>query len=80
MAYLSRAIKKLSSLIKIGLQRREKHKNECNQTSYSTKDPNNILSSKKISQSKKKKNVKHIDAKYKHTLNKSNQFYISKTS
>ena len=27
-----------------------------------------------------KKNVKHLDPKHTHTLNKSNQFYISKTS
>ena len=27
-----------------------------------------------------KKNVKHLDPKCTHTLNKSNQFYISKTS
>ena len=27
-----------------------------------------------------KKNVKHIDPKHTHTLNTSNQFYISKTS
>ena len=26
-----------------------------------------------------KKNVKHLDPKHTHTLNKSNQFYISKT-
>ena len=27
-----------------------------------------------------KKNVKHLDPKHTHTQNKSNQFYISKTS
>ena len=27
-----------------------------------------------------KKNFKHLDPKHTHTLNKSNQFYISKTS
>ena len=27
-----------------------------------------------------KKNVKHLDPKHTHTLNKSNQFYISETS
>ena len=37
----------------------------------------------KPSLNKKKKNVKHIDLKthtHTHTINKSNQFYISKTS
>ena len=45
--YLLRPVEKLLSLIKSIFQRREKHINECNQASYSTKDPNNILSSQK---------------------------------
>ena len=49
-SYLSRFVEKLSSLIKIVFRRGEKHRNECNQASYSTKDPNNILSLKNISQ------------------------------
>ena len=43
-SYLSRSVEKLSNFIKTVFQRGEKHKNECNQASYSTKDPNNILS------------------------------------
>ena len=59
-------------------QRREKSINECNQASYSTKDPKNILSFQKHLSTKK--TVKHLDPKHTHTLNKSNQFYISKKS
>ena len=33
--------------LKIVFQRRDKHRYECNQACYSTKDPNNILSSQK---------------------------------
>ena len=35
---------------------------------------------KLLKSSLNKKNVKHIDPKHTHILNKSNQFYISKTS
>ena len=42
--YPPRAVEKLSSLAKTVFQRGEKHRNVCNQASYSTKDPNNILS------------------------------------
>ena len=34
----------------------------------------------KLSESSLNNNFKHINPKNKHTLNKSNQFYISKTS
>jgi len=44
--FLSRAIEKLSRWAKIVFQRREKHRNECNQACYSAKDPTNILSFK----------------------------------
>ena len=37
------------------------------------------LSKSSLNKKKKKKDI-HIDPKYTHTLNKSNQFYISKTS
>ena len=47
VSYLSRSVKKLLSLIKTVFQRREKHINECNQASYSTKYSNNILSFQK---------------------------------
>ena len=46
-SYLPRSVEKLLSLIKTIFQGREQHRNECNQASYSTKDPNNILSSQK---------------------------------
>ena len=49
-------------------QRREKHRYEFNQASYSTKDPNNILSSQK--HHSLKNNVKHLDPKHTHTHTK----------
>ena len=63
--------------LKKKISRREKHRHECNQACYTTKNLNNILSSQNHLN---KKTVKHIDLKHTHTLNKSNQFYISKTS
>ena len=81
-SYLSRFIEKLLNLIKTSFsKRRNTHRNECNQASYSTKDPSNMLSSQKHL-SKKKKNAKHskIQNTHTYTLNKANQFYISKTS
>ena len=41
----------MSRLLKTVFQRREKHKHKCNQTCYTTKDPNNILSSHSLPQS-----------------------------
>ena len=64
---------------KISFSRCEKHRHECNPTSNSTNDPLNILSSQNhlsiiiLSTWISKK-------KHTHTLNKSNQFYISKTN
>ena len=75
---MSRDIEKLSRLLKNIFSRREKHRYECNQACYTIKDPNNVLRSQKHLSIKK--NVKHIDPKHTYTLNKSNQFYISKTS
>ena len=66
-------------LLKNSFSRREKHRYECNQACNTTKDPNIILNSSKTSLNNKK--VKHINPKtHTHTLNKSNEFYISKTS
>ena len=73
---LLRSVKKLSSLTEIVFQRGERYRNECNQASYLTKDPNNILSSQNHLSTKK--NVKHLDPKHTHTLNKSNQFIFQK--
>ena len=42
---LLRVVEKLLRCAKTVFQRREKHKNECNQACYSTKDPVNIISS-----------------------------------
>ena len=53
------------------------HRNECNQASYSIIDPNNILNSQKHLSTRK---IQSIYRSKTHTLNKSNQFYISKTS
>ena len=83
---LSRGVEKFSRCAKTVFQRREKHRHECNQTCYSTKDPNNILSSQKHPSTIK--NDGHLDPKHTHThtlslslsLNNSNQFYISKTN
>ena len=63
--------------LKTVFQRREKHRYKYNKACYTNQDPNNILSSQNRLSTK---NVKHMDPKHTHTLNKSNQFYISKTS
>ena len=59
--------------------RREKHRHECNQACNSTKDPINILNSQNhlLTAILAQRSQKHTHT---HTLNKSNQFYISKTS
>ena len=72
------SVEEVSRLLKNSFSRREKHRYECNQACNSTKDPINILNSQKhlsikiLSTQIPKTNT--------HTLNKSNQFYISKTS
>ena len=58
--------------------RGEKHRYEYNQVCNSTNDPNNILSSQKHLLTKIFK--AYGSQKHTHTLNKFNQFYISKTS
>ena len=65
---------------KIVFQRREKHKYERNQACYSTKDPNNILSFQKNLSTRKCQAFRSKTHTHAHTLNKSNQFYILKTS
>ena len=50
----SRGVKKLSRLLKNSFSRREKHRYECNQACYSTKDPNNILNTQNHLSTKKK--------------------------
>ena len=65
------AIESYQKCEKTVFQGREKHRYECNQACYLTKDPKTSLN---------KKNVKHLDPNHTYTLNKSNQFYISKTS
>ena len=67
-----------SQLFKNSFLRGEKHRYECNQVCNLTNDPNNILSSQKYLSTKIFK--AHGSQKHTHTLNKSNQFYISKTS
>ena len=57
-SYLLRSVEKLSSLIKTVFWRGEKHRNECNQACYSTKDPNNILSSQKHLSTRKMWSIK----------------------
>ena len=73
----ARQIARCQDCIKISFSRGEKHKYECNQACNSTKDPISILSSQNhlsttIFSTK-------IPKTHTHTLNKSNQFYISKT-
>ena len=52
------------------------YRHECNQARYPTKDSNNIFKLPKSSLNKK--NVKYLDPKHIHTLNKSNQFLYFK--
>ena len=60
------------------LLRCEKHRYECNPTYNSTNDPiNTKISQNSLSIQKK---IEHKDLQNTHTLNKSNQFYISKIS
>ena len=61
-------------------QGREKHRYECNQACYLIKDPNKILSSQKHLLTKKCQVQRSKTHTHTNTLNKSNQFYISKTS
>ena len=56
-SYLSRSVEKMSRWAKTIFQRREKHINECNHTCYPTKDPNNILNFKIISQQEKMSSI-----------------------
>ena len=63
---------------KIVFQRREKHRHECNQACYSTKDPTNMLGSQKHLSTRKFQVFR--SKTHTHTQNKSNQFYISKIS
>ena len=67
-----------ASFSKNSFSRGEKHRHECNQVCNLTNDSNNILSSQKNLLTKIFK--AHRSQKHTHTLNKSNQFYISKTS
>ena len=68
----------LSQHFKPVFSRCEKHRHECNPTCNSTNDPINILSSQNHLSIKILSTW--IFKKHTHTLNKSNQFYISKTS
>ena len=63
---------------KISFSRREKHINECNQACNSTNDPKTILTS----QNHLSKAIfsTWIPKTHTYTLNKFNQFYISKIS
>ena len=53
--------------LQIVFQRREKHRYECNQACYSTKDPNNILSSQKHLSTQKKMLSTKIQNTHTHT-------------
>ena len=84
--YLKKALYRLKQAPRGGVEphfktsfsRGEKHRHECNQVCNSTNDSNNILSSQKHLSTKIFK--AHGSQKHTHTLNKFNQFYISKTS
>ena len=70
-------VKEVLRLLKNNFSRKKKHRYECNQACNSTNDPINILDSQnhlstKILSTKISKTLSHT--------NKSNQFYISKTS
>ena len=79
------SIERCRGAVEIALKqflKREKQRYECNQTCNSTKDPNNILTSQKHLSTRKMSSIlipKHTHT-HTHTLNKSNQFYIPKTS
>ena len=83
---LSRGIQQLSRLLKNSFSRIEKHRYECNQACCTTKDPNNILNSQKHLSTHKNVQLRVLKHTHTHThththiLNKSNQFYVSKTS
>ena len=49
--------KSCRNCLKTVFQRREKHRLKCNQTCYSTKDPNNILNSQKHLSSRKMSSI-----------------------
>ena len=67
MSQVSKGVEEFSRLLeKQFFQRGEKHRHECNQICNSTKDPNNILTSKKHLSTK---NDKHFDPKT-HTYTK----------
>ena len=72
-------IEKLSRLLKNSFSKGEKHRYEWNQACNSTKDPINILNSQNhlLTAILAQRSQKHTHT---HTLNKSNQFYISKIS
>ena len=66
---------------KNSFERGEKHKHECNQACYLTKDSTNIFKLPKSSLNKKKcQAFRPKTHTHTHSLNKSNQFYILKTS
>ena len=67
-----------SQLFKNSFLRGEKHRHECNQVCNFTNDLNYILRSQEHHSTKIFKS--HGSQKHTHTLNKSNQFYVSKTS
>ena len=61
--------------LKIVFQRREKHRHECNQTCYSTKDPINIISSQNHLLTRKMTSIQIQNTHtHTHTLNKLRQF------
>ena len=64
---------------KISFSRCKKHRHECNPTGNSTTNPINILNSQNHL-SIKNLSTWIFQKKHTHTINKSNQFYISKTS
>ena len=66
----------MSKFLKNRFSRKEKHRYECNQACNSTKDPVNILSSQDHLSTKILSTM--IPKTHTHTLDKSNQFYISK--
>ena len=63
---------------KISFSRREKHRHECNQACNTTNDPNTILTSQNNLSAAILSTW--IPKTHTHTLNRSNQFYISKIS
>ena len=77
-SHLSRFVEKLSSLMKNSFSKKRKTQKWMQSSKLLNQRSKKHFKLSKTSLNKK--TVKHLDPKHTHTLNKSNQFYISKKS